>query len=342
MRMHELSLAELRDLTEGTVTVAAAVEVGVFPALRDGPASAEAVARRLGLDPRAATSLLTALGELGFLEEDEEGFRLAPRSERELADPSSPEYAGRGIPHWLVNLAAWTRLPEALRTGRPVQDVKEAEEEPDAERDRISRFMAAMAAAPEDRIRRLVDLVLARKPEAGSVLDLGGGPGHVARAFLARGAGTATLLDTPETVEVVREEYAVDEVEGMEAVGADFLEDPLPPGPFDVVLLSNVLHMLPPAENARLLKKVRAVTAPGGVVAVADFIRGRSPRAGRFGLVMLLRTEGGGTYTFEEHQEWFRQAGFGDAEIRDLDPERQLVTAVLPRGGADAGAGVEG
>jgi hypothetical protein len=67
--------------------------------------------------------------------------------------------------------------------------------------------------------------------------------------------------------------------------------------------------------------------APGGGIAIADFVRGRSPRAARFALVMLLRTEGGDTYTEREYADWLDSAGFDGMRIDDLDAERQLVTA---------------
>lgn len=336
MKTENLSLRELRDLAEMAATVAAGADLGIFRELAREPATPEQVARRLGLDERGARSLLPALAEGGFLEEVPESptdtsprYRLTERAHRELADPESPDYQAGGLPLWLDNLQAWTRLPEAVRSGRPLRGVGDAEEEedPNERRERIARFMAGMAASPRDRLERLADAVLRRAPNARTLLDMGGGPGHIARVFVERGL-RATVLDTPETIEYVREAYGLDADRAIEPLGADFLADPLPEGPFDVVLLSNVLHMLGPEENARLLRRVGEVTSPGGVVAVADFVRGRSERGGRFGLVMLLRTEEGGTYTVEEHRRWLRDAGFQDLHVEDLDPERQLLTAV--------------
>jgi hypothetical protein len=66
------------------------------------------------------------------------------------------------------------------------------------------------------------------------------------------------------------------------------------------------------------------------VVAIQDFVRGRSARAARFALVMLLRTEEGDTYGEDEIREWMRDAGLERIEIQDLDQDRQLVTALRP------------
>lgn len=327
MRIDELDFDELRDLSEAMVTVAGAVNAGLFTELARSPSTTGDLARRLELDRRAVDIILPVLVQLGFVEvEESERYRLTPRAERELGDPDASDYQGGGMPLWLENLRAWTHLPGVLREGGPVDRV--VGEEPDDDRERLARFMAGMAAAPQVRVERLVDGVLARNPEASTLLDLGGGPGHISRAFVERGL-RATLLDLPDTVEFVRREYELDQVDDLVTVGADFLTDSLPPGPFDAILLSNVLHMLAPDDCRRLLRKVADVAAPGAVVAVADFVRGRSSRAVRFAVVMLLRTEDGNTYTVGEHREWFQAAGFRDLQVTDLDPDRQLLTARL-------------
>lgn len=62
-------------------------------------------------------------------------------------------------------------------------------------------------------------------------------------------------------------------------------------------------------------------------MAIQDFLRGRSPRAARFALVMLMRTDAGDTYREDEVRDWMEDAGLQTVEVEDLDPDRQLVTA---------------
>jgi SAM-dependent methyltransferase len=324
MRIEGRSLAELRDQAETTVMIAAAHAAGVFQALREGTLSAAEVARRSGFDARAVAILLPALEDVGLLERDGDGFRPTPSCRDGLCDPSSEDFVGGGLAHWLRNLGAWTRLDEVLMKGGPLRPAG-------GQRDRadLARFMSAMAAAPVDRVRRLVDGCLRRASDPRAALDVGGGPGHMSREFVRRGLH-ATLFDTPETVEFVREAYGLGAVDGMDLVGGDFTVDPLPDGPFDVVLLSNVIHIYGPDRNRRLIAEAARVTAPGGVVAVQDFVRGRSGRAARFALVMLLRTEEGNTYGETEISGWMAAAGLDGFQVEDLDPDRQLVTAVRP------------
>lgn len=322
----DLSLARLRDLAEETVTVAAAADAGFFGALQDGPADAAELAERLGLEPRPVRILLPVLAELGLLRPvgGVGRYALTDVARRTLADPSSPEFQAEGLPLWLRNLRAFTQLPEVLGEDRPVEEPERTAKE---EEKALADFMAAMNAAPAERVRRLVDRCLDRAPDAERVLDLGGGPGHMSREFARRGLDVV-LFDRPETVEYVGGAYELETAPGIRLVGGDFLDDPLPEPGFDIVLMSNILHIYSPEQNRELLRKVAGVTRAGGVCAVADFVRGASPRAARFALVMLLRTEGGNTYREEEYAAWLREAGFHDPRMVDLDADRQLVTAI--------------
>lgn len=325
MEIEGESLARRRDRAVTTAIVAAAAEAGVFRALGEGDGEAAELAGRAGLDPRALEVLLPVLEELELAHAGEDG-RWAPteKARRHLCDPEADEYEAGGLPLWLHNLRGFTRLGEVLRTGEPLEPGGTRRDE-----EGLRRYMAGMAAAPRWRIRRIVDACLERVEDPKRALDLGGGPGLMSRAFIEAGL-EATMVDTPETVDFVADEYGLAEVAGLELVAADFTEDPLPEGPFDVVLLSNIAHIYGPQTNRALVAKVAEVTARGGVVAVADFLRGRSPRAARFALVMLMRTEAGNTWSEDEIGAWMREAGLEDPRTVELDEERQLVSAVRP------------
>lgn len=344
---HDLTLTELRDLADVAVLIAAAADAGIFTELASGGApspplggvgeggppaadgasrlsglTAEELAHRTGYDLRAVRIVLQALAEAGVLSEEGRRFTPTPRCREELCEPDGPGYVARGLPLWLRSIRAWTRLGEVLERGGPL--------EPRAERrspDEVARFMAGMAAAPAERIRRLVELCLVRHPGARTMLDVGGGPGHMTRAFAERGVA-ATLYDTEEIIQYVVDAYGLDEVSGLTTAVGDFRTDPLPEGPFDIVLISNVLHIYPPDTNRALLARAAEVVPSGGMIAIGEFLRGRSRKAARFGVQMLVKSDGGDAYTEEEITEWLTDAGFSDAEVADLDPDRQLLTAV--------------
>ena len=324
----DLSFGHLRDLAEEIVAAAAAVDVGLFGALADGPAGTDELAERLDLEPRPVRILLPVLAQIDLLDATEDGrWTLTERARRTLANPDARDYAGGGLPLWLRSLRGFTRLPEVLAEGGPLEDPEKEGADEDDEEANLARFMAAMNAAPRERVRRLVELCLDRRPDARNVLDLGGGPGHMSKEFAARGL-EVVLFDRPDTVDFVGDEYGLDEIPDIRLVGGDFTEDPLPEGPFDLVLLSNILHIYGPDTCRSVLEKVAGVTADDGICAIAEFVRGHSPRAARFGLVMLLKTEEGDAHAETDYVRWLEEAGFGNPEIADLDRDRQLLTAV--------------
>ena len=324
MRIDGHPLAALRDQAETTVLIAAAHAAGVFGALDGEGRSAAEVAQRAGLDPRAVSTVLAALAETGLLEREGGRYRPTEACRAGLCDPESEEFVGGGLALWLHNLGAFARLDEVLRSGGPIAPVIGPRD-----RDGVARLMSAMAAAPADRIRRLVDGSLRRLRRPRYALDVGAGPGHMSRELADRGLHV-TLFDTPETIDYVRTAYRLADDDRLTLVGGDFTQGPLPEGPFDLVLLSNVLHIYGPEENRRLVREAVKVTSPGGVVAIQDFVRGRSGRAARFALVMLLRTEGGDTYELAELTDWMESGGLEDVRVEDVDADRQLVTAVRP------------
>ena len=321
MRIPDLPLADLRDMADLTVLVASAHGAGIFAALADAPATSGELAGRLGFDQRATRITLLALAEAGLLDRSGEAFTPSPQCRAELGEPGGPEYVGGGLALWLDSVRAWSRLGEVLVRGGPLE-ARNLVRSPES----VVRFMSAMAAAPPARIDRIVELCLARHPEATTVLDVGGGPGHMTRAFVTRGLH-GTLFDTAEVLDHVESAYGLDHLERLTLAPGDFTADPLPPGPFDLVLLSNVLHIYGPDANHALLSKVARVLPVGGVVAVAEFLRGRSSKAARFGVQMLIKSDEGDAYSEGQISGWLTEVGFEDVRVDDLDADRQLMTA---------------
>jgi 2-polyprenyl-3-methyl-5-hydroxy-6-metoxy-1,4-benzoquinol methylase len=102
---------------------------------------------------------------------------------------------------------------------------------------------------------------------------------------------------------------------------------------YDLVLIANFLHHFDPPTNVKFLKKVRASMKPGGKVATAEFVpnedRVSPPQAACFSLVMLASTAHGDAYTFREFDQMFREAGFGESTLHNLDPvpQRLILTS---------------
>jgi len=104
--------------------------------------------------------------------------------------------------------------------------------------------------------------------ETAAILELGTGTGETARRVLALHPG-ARLVGIDESAEML----AVARRELPEAdLRVQRLEDPLPAGPFELVVSALAVHHLDVAGKRDLFARVAAVLAPGGRFVLADVI----------------------------------------------------------------------
>jgi len=319
------ALRDYRRHAEWALVPAIALELGVVDALADGPESAAGLAASLELSIRGVDVLLGALAELGAVRHEDGRYRLTGGGRAYLLDPASPDFQRPSLLHWLAGIRRWsTALDASVRSGEPHGGGGTGSGGP-APGD-VGRFMEAMANKPLDLVERVVREVVRRAGSPRSLLDLGGGPGSFARAFAALGIQT-TLYDRPEVIAQVRSAFALDEVAHLELAEGNFLER-IPAGPFDVVLAANISHIYSAEINRLLFRRAADSVAPGGCIAIFDFVRGRSAFAALFAITMLLATEAGGTYTLAEYGSWLAEAGFTRIRCTAISNEAHLVTAI--------------
>jgi 2-polyprenyl-3-methyl-5-hydroxy-6-metoxy-1,4-benzoquinol methylase len=293
------------------IVLGCAKEEGILEAVADRNRSADEVASRLGLSPRAVHALLSALAEIGVLAEDRSGFRLLKEYRGPLLDRSHPDYAGGLVVHRFELIRKWGRMPEILKTGSPIEEDEPAQGPEDKE-----TFIYSMRRLAKPGVRAVAAILLSRLAKNAHILDVGGGPGTYAEAF-AEGGAQVTVFDLPEVVELMSEHL---DAAGISAIGGDFSEG-LPEGPFDAAYLGSVSHIYGPEENLALIKRVAGSLSPGGLIAIRDFVRGLSKGAALFAVNMLVNTESGNTYTEEEYRGWLGAAGFQEVEVLPI-PER--------------------
>ena len=329
-------MTELRDLpgfrrgAEWAIAAGIALELGLFDELAARPSRAGTLASRLGLEVRGVEALLGTLHALGAVEEQGGCWRLTGQARARFVDRDTPDFEADSLRHWMRSIRRWaTELEEAVRTGGPPPGRRTPADGAKTGRE-LENFMAAMANRAPSRTAAVADAVRRAAPTAASLLDVGGGPGVLARALAERGF-QVTLLDRTEVIELVAERYGLAQAGGIQLAAGDVFEQ-VPAGSFDVVLLSNLSHIYGPERNRDLLARVSEALAPGGSLAIVDFVRGVSEFAPLFALTMLLSTDEGGTWTLEQYGSWLRGAGLEHIRCRTILPEVQLITAVRPAG----------
>ncbi len=284
-----------------------ALELDLFTALGGREWPIPALARRVRADPRGLGILCRNLATAGLLQKRGDRYRASSFARREL-NAKSPAFRSAYLDLIRTQWDDWSQLTDCVRKGQPVE--REDPDEPEYRR-RFSWAMHQRSLHVAPRVAAALDL-----KDARTLLDLGGGPGTYALAFLARHPQLqATVCDRPPALEVARElAAAVTYGRRLAYLPLDFMTRPIP-GHYDVVWLSNVVHIYSPAENRRLFRKILRALVPGGRLLIQDAFtldrHGLRPaEANLFAVTMLLFTETGNTYGAEETLAWLRQAGF--------------------------------
>jgi cyclopropane fatty-acyl-phospholipid synthase-like methyltransferase len=151
------------------------------------------------------------------------------------------------------------------------------------------------------------------------LLDLGGGAGTNAIAFCqVYPTLTATVFDLPPTLAITEKTVKDAGLESRIALqGGDFNQDELG-GPYDIVLMSDVLHYQTFQTNQALVKKVYDHLTSGGRLVIKDrFLddAGTSPAwTTAFAVHILVNTQQGACYKTADAMQWMRKAGFSSLE----------------------------
>jgi len=314
---------DVHDIIRGFMAsraVLTALELDIFTAVGDHPsgpkpgslgtpgegASAAEVAKTIGADARATDMLLNALAALKLLAKSDGNFHNTPVSARFLRE-GSPDNARPGLMHTVHLWRRWSTLTEAVRAGTRVLERQDGES--------AETFITAMQQGSRERAPAIVKAVGAEGVRR--MLDLGGGSGACSIAFAkANPELRSEILDLPDVAPIAKRYVAAAGLADRISVRpGDMLTASFGDG-HDLILLSAICHMFSPEENRGLFRRAYQALAPGGRLAVQDFILEAdktSPRfAALFALNMLVGTRAGSSYSEPEYTEWMREAGFGD------------------------------
>ncbi len=251
---------------------------------------------------------------MGYLEHDNGKIKLTQAWYSVLYDQESPDYQGFAFMHIYHLFPRWLELPNILKTGKPAQKKEDPEEQ--------EYFIEAMSQYAREGATEIAEYSLQGLTPEPEVLDIGGGPLTIARTFARKGA-RVTILDLPEVVEMMEPEIEP----GLSArmVKGDFTVS-LPDGPFDLAYLGHICHIYGEKENRKLFRDVAGKLSNGGRIIINDYIRGTGPDPAIFAVNMLVNTDSGGTWTYDEYKTWLEDAGFAVSPFTTVG-ENQLIKA---------------
>lgn len=165
------------------------------------------------------------------------------------------------------------------------------------------------------------------------VLELGTGTGETSRRVLAHhpDARLVGVDESAQMMSVARDVLPAPAIEGLIVQG---IEDPLPDGPFDLVISALTIHHLNGPGKADLFERVARVMRPGALFVMGDVIVPENPADA----VTPLTPEYDMPDRREDLLDWLAAAGFEAGvtwTFKDLVVIRSTKTATTPLDGKE-------
>ena len=220
--------------------------------------------------------------------------------------------------HMANCLRRWAQLSEVTQTGKAAECGSSIRGQAADQADFIGAMHNISGSVAAEVIDKLQPL------KFGHLLDIGGASGTWTIEFLrAVPEAKATLFDLPSVIPMARQRIAEAGLgDRVTLVGGDYYTDDLPDGA-DMAWLGAICHQNSREQNCALFAGIHKALRDGGVVVIRDVVMDpshTSPKGGAlFAINMLVATEGGGTYTFDEYRQDLCQAGFGEVVLVHQD-----------------------
>lgn len=305
--MTDPNLAQV--VTQGLLATLQAVgDHHLLDALEE-PSTADELAARLGLSPRALGLVLPVLRAAGLLELRDGRFAASP----------APDLAQD----------TWRRMDAFLRTGEVSAGIDDPSERGGFYEPLVTALGEVFRAAAAELAEQLDDVA--------TVLDVGAGSGVWSLAMAARCAETrVTALDLAEVAGAFTR-GAADRglADRARAVAGDYWTTSFDQG-FDRVVLANVLHLESEARAAALIARQAGHLVPGGELVVVDFFGEDGSRQTRvtraiYALHLGMRTAVGKPHGLAELSAWCAGAGLRQQRLVPLLATDGAMSALVCR-----------
>ena len=308
------------------------VRLGVFSHIASGKRTAREIAGAAKANERGVRMLLDALVACGLLRKKHFGktsqYLLTPRAAKFLVR-NSPDYLGGMIEHDAM-WDAWQRLPESVRTGRPVNRV----DQPNKNTKFFTSLVRSLHVISRDPAQSAARALGAGKTHKGMrVLDIACGSGVWGIAIAeADSQARVTAQDFPAILKETRKYARSHGVEDRyNYLPGDLARSSLGREQYDLALLGHILHIQGERSSRRLLRRVHGALRAGGRIVIAEMIpndrRTGPPFPLFFALNMLLNTAVGDAYTVAEYRKWLQEAGFARIKSVDIGTHSPLIVA---------------
>src|SRR5438309_1346740 len=313
--------------------ISAGVNNKVFDSLQNGAKTSEQIAGETGASARALRILMNALVGLDLLKKDrQERYSLTQESAAFLLSNRPATHAGFFGTIAPQLISRWLRLSDIVRKGRPAVAVNQEAEGTEF----FSQLVENIIPMSYPAAQKLAEhLKLSKAKDKIRVLDLAAGSGIWGIALTQQSPRVrVTAVDWAgmiPTTKRITQKFGVGDrfnyVEG-DILEANFGAD------YDIATLGHILHSEGEERSRKLLKKTFRALKPGGVIAIAEWLvndeRTEPAHSLMFAVQMLVNTERGDTFSFNEIKSWLAEAGFKKVRKLEAPGPSPLILATKP------------
>jgi len=302
------------------------VRLGLFETLAGTSLTTASIARRLRLSARALERLLRALVEMGLLRCRGGCYKNTAFTQHYLSSLSK-NYIGDFFIHRQTLMQPWAGLRFSLAHNRMVKPEKKKLADYPLQLKKFMSAMDSLGRLKSQYIKKIIDIKKYR-----TMLDLGGGMGTYAVSFARENKKLqTTIFDLHDVIRHARYYIRQNRLEDrIQPVAGQCIKDELPAGPFDLVFISNLLHIYEPRECYAIIRKAARVLAGGGTMVVHDYVFGCGERVAvsLFDMTMLVGTPRGRCYERNEIERWMATAGIQRIQAAEILGGTSIVWGV--------------
>ncbi len=312
------TMDEFRDAVYGfrlPRVLATALDLDVFTKMGARWWTPKTLANLVKANERAIEILLRNLETVGLLQKRGTSYRVG-KFGRTFLNRKSPEYQGAYLDLLHHQWDNWAQLTHTVRTGKPIEN--DGPDDPEYRRS----FTWAMHQRSLQSAKQVAAQVNLKN--VNSLLDVGGGPGTYALEFLKKNPRLrAGVWDREPALEVAKTiAKPLRHGKRLSYYPGDLFKSAVP-GKFDVMWVSNVLHIFSPGENKTLFRKLKRALNPGGRILIQDTFLMDKPgfdkvETNLFAVTMLLYTPTGNTYSAKDVQQWLNTCGLKKTKCLQL------------------------
>ena len=313
--------------------IGAAVSNKVFDSLATGAKTVAQLSKETGASTRGLRAIMNALVGLELLKKDrQEKYSLTPESEAFLLSNKTGTLAGFFAMVSTHILPDWLHLSEAVKTGAPPIALNQEATGPEF----FSILVENIIPMSYPSAQALGDhLKVSKAKNDIRILDLAAGSGIWGIALAQKSPRVrVTAVDwagmIPTTKRITRKFGVADRFQFIEG---DLLEANFGTG-YNIATLGHILHSEGEERSRQLLKKTFRALKSGGTIAIAEWLvndeRTEPLPSLMFAVQMLVNTEKGNTFSFNEIKTWLEEAGFKRVRKLEAPGPSPLILATKP------------